>query len=279
LSLLSEYLHEYAPQNGWGTFFTAAFGAFAGAFAASRSYTKRTVIAELTALSAAQALSFSVCNRFLGLKKQHVLPMKQRYEQVSKEHDKFLRLPRATRGAFVFAADFQTIVPFSLPVSSLEKTILEKTSLRGRALLALVDLVGAIDGLREAIDTRAALSAEIRNRKDKTDGDVAALYLGIKTSEGHIDERYRSNLVAIYLQTDDCIFFSRILASDLVKYGNSLRRRYLWRYWLWLPKMQDADWSMSEASGLVPPDSQYESWLRGFRTLSKWQRFKARITP
>jgi hypothetical protein len=43
MSMLSEFLHNYAPQNGWGTFFTAAFGAFAGAFAASRAHNKRTL--------------------------------------------------------------------------------------------------------------------------------------------------------------------------------------------------------------------------------------------
>ena len=157
--------------------------------------------------------------------------------------------------------------------------IFEKTSIRGRALVAVTDLVGVIEGLRVAIEARKELSEEIRTRKDKTSADIVAFYLGTRTPNGHIDERHSTNLDAIFLQTDDCIFFSRILALDLVKYGNALRLRYLWRYWLWLPKMQDADWSTAEASGLLPPNSQYDSWLKGFRTPTMWGRFKARITP
>jgi hypothetical protein len=279
MSQLSVLLHQYAPQNGWGTLVTAAFGAFTGGWIASRAFTKRAVVAELNGLSAAQTVCFAICNRFVGLKRQLVLPMKQRFDKVQSEHKKFLNKPKATRGAFTFAADFQTLTPLTTPAEALQKMIFEKTSIRGRALVAVVDLVAIIESLRLTIEARTELSSEIRNRKDKTDADIAALYLGIKTSDGHIDERYRTNLEAIYLQTDDCIFFSRTLASDLVTYGNSLRRRYLWRYWLWLPKMQDADWSMANASGLLPPDSQYDSWLCGFRTLSKWQRFKARIIP
>jgi hypothetical protein len=145
--------------------------------------------------------------------------------------------------------------------------------------LELQSGLGAIESLREAIETRTALSIEIRNRTDKTDAALAALYFGAKTSEGHIDERYRSNWEAIYLYTDDSIFFARIVASDLVKYGNSLRRRHLWRYWLWLPKMQDADWTLAEKAGLLPSNSLYENWLKGFRTSTRWQSFKARITP
>jgi hypothetical protein len=279
MSQLSVLLHQYAPQNGWGTLVSAAFGAFTGGWIASRAFTKRAVIAELNAISAATTLCFAICNRFVGLKKQTVLPMKRRYDAVQLEYKKFLNLPKVTRGEFKFVADFQTITPLTNPAGALEKMIFEKTSIRGRALVAIVDLVAVIDSLRLAIETRSELSTEIRTKKDKTDAEIAAIYLGTKTPDGHIDERYRTNLEAIYLQTDDCIFFSRTLALDLVKYGNALRRRYLWRYWLWLPKMQDADWSAAEASGLLPPNSQYEAWLKGFRTPLWWERLKARITP
>jgi hypothetical protein len=225
MSQLSVLLHQYAPQNGWGMLVTADFGAFTGGWIASRAFTKRAVVAELNALSAAQTVCFAICNRFAGLKRQLVLPMKQRFDKVQSEHKKFLNMPKATREAFTFAADFQTLTPLITPAEALQKMIFEKTSIRGRALVAGVDHVAIIESPRLTIEARTELSSEIRNRKDKTDADIAALYLGIKTSDGHIDERYRTNLEAIYLQTDDCIFFSRTLASDLVTYGNSLRRR------------------------------------------------------
>jgi hypothetical protein len=66
MSILSEFLHNHAPQNGWGTFFTAAFGAFAGAFAAGRAHNKRTIVAELNALNAAHKLSVAVSDEPQG---------------------------------------------------------------------------------------------------------------------------------------------------------------------------------------------------------------------
>ena len=77
MSVLSEFLHNYAPQNGWSTFFTAAFGAFAGAIAASRAHNKRTIVAELNALNAARELSVAVANIILAVKRQHVVPSRR----------------------------------------------------------------------------------------------------------------------------------------------------------------------------------------------------------
>jgi hypothetical protein len=83
MSILSEFLHNYAPQNGWGTFFTAAFGAFAGAIAASRAHNKRTIVAELNALNAAHQLSVAIANIFLVLKRQQVVALKEDFERIS----------------------------------------------------------------------------------------------------------------------------------------------------------------------------------------------------
>ncbi|WP_440640095.1 hypothetical protein ACSHT2_01645 [Bradyrhizobium sp. PUT101] len=280
MSILSEFLHQAAPKDGWGTaFVTAGLGAFVGGWVASRSFTKRAVVAELNALSTALALCFSISNKFIALKLQHVASMKQRFHQVKREHEEFMRRPMQARGRFVFQADFQTLSPMLVPIDELKKTVFEKTSIRGRGLVALVDLASSIEGLSEAMESRTELAHEIRNRSNKTDEDVAALYFGIRMQNGHIDERYSTNVDAIYRQTDDCIFFSRILAYELVQYGNSLRRRHMWRYWLGLPKMRDADWSKAQAEGALPDHAEYERWLSGFRALGRWEKIKATFVP
>jgi hypothetical protein len=279
MSLLTEFINNHTPQNGWATFETAAFGAFTGGWIASRAFTKRAVIAELNALSAAQTVCFVICNRYVALKKQIVLPMKQRFDKTKTDYERFLRIPNTAKREFIFEADYNTIISPATPAAELQKMIFEKTSIRGRALVAVADLVGVIDGLRNAIDARTEISEDIRTVKDKTSADTIASYLGTRLPNGHIDERHSTNLDAIFKQTDDCIFFSRILALDLVRYGNALRRRYLWRYWLWVPKMQDADWTTAIKSGLLPADSDYQAWLDEFKPQSWWQRVKARLTP
>jgi hypothetical protein len=280
MSNLIDFLHQIAPKDGWGTaFVTAGLGAFVGGWVASRAFTKRAVITELNALSTARMLCFSICNRFLALKSQHVMGMKQRFDQIWQEHEAFLRRSPQTPSKFVFSADFQTLTPFQLPIDELKKLVFEKTSIRGRGLVALVDLASTMDGLREAIGARTTLAEEIRNRSSKTHDEVAALYLGIKTPNGHIDERYRNNLEAIYNQTDDCIFFSRILSSELVRYGNSLRRKHMWKYWLGVSKMEDADWTKANDAGLLPDNASYERWLGGFRRPTFWEKVRGVLSP
>ena len=75
-------------------------------------------------------------------------------------------------------------------------------------------------------------------------------------------------------QTDDCIFFSRILADDLLEYGKRLRRRHAWRLRLALPSVAPADWSEAERQGLLPANSEYAQWLKGFqRKPTRLKRF------
>jgi hypothetical protein len=280
MSILSEFFHQVAPKDGWGTaFVTAGLGAFVGGWVAGRAFTKRAVVTELNALSAALTLCFAISNKFIALKLQHVAAMKQRFDQVQREHAEFVRHPKQARGQFRFQADFQTLVPMLVPIDELKKIVFEKTSIRGRGLVALVDLTSTIEGLSEAMVSRTALADEIRNRANKTDDDVAALYFGLRLPNGHIDERYPTNLEAICKQTDDCIFFSRILATELVQYGNSLRRKHMWKYWLGIPRMQDADWSRAQAAGALPKDSDYEKWLAGFRSANRWEKIKSIFAP
>jgi hypothetical protein len=106
---LSEFLNNYTPQSGWGTFFTAAFGAFAGAFAASLSQNKRAIIAELNALSAAHALCVSIANRFLALKKQHVRPMKDDFDRISAAYRNHQTMERQSgvRVPFAYVANLK----------------------------------------------------------------------------------------------------------------------------------------------------------------------------
>jgi hypothetical protein len=122
-----------------GTFFTAAFGAFAGAFAASRAHNKRTIVAELNALNAAHELSVAIANTFLGVKRQLVLPLNENFERIRLSYANHQTMVKAgTQAAFHFTADMQSLTLPATPHVALEKMIFEKTLVRGRALAALV---------------------------------------------------------------------------------------------------------------------------------------------
>jgi hypothetical protein len=136
-----------------------------------------------------------------------------------------------------------------MPTEALERYVFEKISIRGRALAAAVQLVGSIDGLANAIGNRNELIAEFR---ETSPDQRLAKYLGLRSAEGVVDERYRASVAGIFDQTNDCIFFSRILAEDLLKYGNRLRGGHLRRFRVGLPKLDGGDWSKAETSGLMP---------------------------
>jgi hypothetical protein len=281
MSILSEFLNSHAPQNGWGTFFTAAFGAFAGAFAASRAHDKRTIVAELNALNAAHELAVATANIILALKRQHIVRLKENFESIRASYANHQTMRKAgTQSApFHFTADMQFLTLPATPHVALEKMIFEKTLARGRGLAALVTLVGSIDGLAISIKARNELVEDRRTAK-WNDQERLEFFLGLKTGAGIIDERFPSNIEAIIAQTDFCIFYAKTLATDLAQYANNLRRRQSWFYRLRVPKIEQTNWSYPEKMGLMPKDDDYRDWLRGFQPRpTKWQRFLTWFKP
>lgn len=259
----------------FGTLVAAAFGTFAGAWATSRRETKRAVVAELTSLSAARALSFSICNRFLALKKQHVQSM---YVKYSAARSRVMEDVRHGDRDPKFPADLQSLTPVWLPIEALERQLFEKTSARGRAMAAAIDLIGAIDGLNQAIRNWSELVLEFRQASPLTRRQLAEKYFGLATADGVVDDRFRANVFSLSNQTDDCIFFSKILADDLYTYTRRLRRRNAWKFRLSVPKEQPPDWTFAEAEGLLPNEMDCANWLRGFRKLpNRLQRIRMRF--
>lgn len=267
-----EMARQFIASNSFETLVAGAFGAFFGAWGAqaiiTRNQTKLAVITELNSVNAAFTLCVSICNKFMSLKRQHVRPMRDRYAAVCEEYVRFQKAGSPHIGAptriFELHADLQTMSPVKVPVEILERYVFENISIRGRALAAAVDLVSAIDGLDKSIKYRNDLIAEIQEAVPSPE-ILISKYLGKKTADGINDERFRMNMDAIYAQTDDCIFFSRILADDLQDYGVKLKRRHAWRLLLNLPRQSCIDWSIAERANLIPTTKQYARWLRVLR--------------
>jgi hypothetical protein len=273
---------QFFPDYWLGTLASAGFGAFAGAWINNRIQTKKAIVAELNAVRAAHHLCFSITNRFMSLKRQHVRPMRNRYVQSRQEFEAFRIRAQTHRGppplVFQFPADLPTLTPVIAPIQVLERYVFEKISISGRALAAAVDLVGAIDGLDRSIKYRNDLIAEIQKASPMPSELLADRYFGFPNQNGVTDERFAESVGAIYAQTDDCIFFSRILAKDLLTYGNKLRQKNVWKYRLGIRKLREADWSIAQEQGLLPPDEAYASWLSGFPTApTRWKRFVAAV--
>jgi hypothetical protein len=139
-----------------------------------------------------------------------------------------------------------------LPTDLLERCLFDKITVGGRPLITAVQLVGCIDSLDKSISYRNELIADFGKMSPIPPQVLLQKYLGVKTTDGITDEKFKGNLHAIADQTDDCIFFSRLLADDLLKHGRKLRRRHARSFRFGLPKLHTADWSEATASGLIP---------------------------
>jgi hypothetical protein len=84
---------------------------------------------------------------------------------------------------------------------------------------------------------------------------LALKYYGLQNSKGVIDEKFHTNIEALRKQTDDCIFFSKMLADDLFEYESRLRRHYKWRFLLGPRKSLREKWEFPATLGLLPKES------------------------
>jgi hypothetical protein len=269
----------WLPPYFFATLAAAAFGAFAGAWITSRMQAKRQVISELNNISAAMMLSYSIFNRTMALKKQFVVPMRDEYERARREYAETVA-NQSNRGAtdatnvFRPRAELKTLPIQKMPTDLLERHVFEKISVGGRALAAAVELVGAIDALNRVIRFRNDFIATDLQRSSATSPrPFAERIFGLRTETGVTDERFPNSVAATVQLTDDCLFFSKVLADDLLRVGKAGRRRHIRRLMLGLPKIRGADWSPVEKAGLIPPLAAYAPWLDGFKiTQPCWRR-------
>ena len=101
------------------TILVAGVGTIVGAWVTSRSQTKRRILDELRAITAARALCFSVTNRAMGLKRRHVRPLKQRFEQA------LINFQNRRAGAVVeIMLDMNELSRVKFPDAVLERVVL-----------------------------------------------------------------------------------------------------------------------------------------------------------
>jgi hypothetical protein len=255
------------------TIIIAAFGSLIGAWITGRSQAKRRTIDELKAVRAAYALCFTVTNKALAIKVQHIKGMKERHDNALDGYKQYQANPV---GTFQLKLDLQNLSQVSFASDALTRIVLEKTAAGPKALAAAVTLSDSIDDLKLSIDFRNVLVDEFRKNPPATTQDKIARYLGFHDSAGMVDERLKVNIAALFHQVDCCIFFSKTLAEELLKYGNAIRRRNWWRYRLGIPKMLPADWTIAQEANLIPAASDFANWNRGFKKLSRWARIPRR---
>ncbi len=262
-----EYADKVLNSNFTVSLVGALAGAFAGAIAAQRiaerSKSREEALRELRNVNAAIMAAFTICNTTLGLKKQLVAPMYSRFEAAKKE---FLSIVEQRRTGQIqgntphrFEVDFQSFMIPALPVESLKILIFDRVNAQGR-VLALISLIdNAATGLRHASGKRDSL-IEMFNTNPPPPDVLPLLYFGAKLPSGHTHREYADIVEVVHSYTDDLIYFSADLCTELVNYGQSLRAEFLKKHKKGAPTITAPDFDGPRKTGLFPKEENYSSW-------------------
>ena len=261
-----------ALKNSWdfanSTFFTSLIGAFAGAYGGQyiveRIKNRENLLAEIRNTNAAIMMAFDICNSYLSLKKQHVKTLKENHDRHVQDLNQFHAERKqgtiADDVVFRFQADFQSLETMLVPIGVLQKLIFEKISLNGRPLNLTATLIRTIQSLNNSIQKRNQLIELYKANSPIPDEVLATHYFGLPDKNGHIDNIYPSCVQFIYEQTDDCIFFSKLLCEDLVTHGEQLKKKFGKKS----PKINKPDFQKAVDAGLMPDKNKYSDWKTMF---------------
>jgi hypothetical protein len=103
------------------------------------------------------------------------------------------------------------------------------------------------------------------------------IYFGLLLPDGSVNQEYPDTLQAISQYTDDVIFFSSLLCSDLVAHGEKIRAQYRKGFGRHLDKTTSPDFKTEKAEKLMPDAKEYEDWLTMFQEHPKEQSWFKRV--
>ncbi|WP_411885739.1 hypothetical protein [Polaromonas sp. YR568] len=251
-----------------GSMAGAYFGAHAAQTIAERSKARDELLKEIRATNAAIMQSFGICNTLLAFKGQHAKRLKDDFDANLgrvQEHERQLRageLPPDARLKLVF--DLMFLQPLDLPADTLQKHASEKITLNGRPSSLVAAVATACNSLRFSTEQRNQILAGYRQTNAEADPDFANRYLGLEITPRRVDRVYADTLKAIYDQTDDGIFFSHLLCSDLAVHGESLLVMYRKKGGTDAPNINKVDFEIAHTRGLMPNADNYPDWTTAF---------------
>ena len=270
------------------SFATSLVGAIAGAFAgayvaqrvAERAKLRYELALEVRHVNAALGLAFGIANSAIATKSQHVLPLKQAYEDEKRRQEAWIAsvLPTAAHQSPVDSAErvFRTFPTVSAPIAALQDFVYTRINVVGRPINLVITLTETLQNLGTAIDHREKLISDFKSNNLPPGASVSALYYGLPYGQGVVNQEYPDTINAISLYTDCVIWFSVQLADDLRSHGLAVASRYEKSFGRPAPRVSRVDFTAARTSGLVPRDDAFKDWLSGFKTTESsfawWQR-------
>ncbi|MCX2699217.1 hypothetical protein [Ochrobactrum chromiisoli] len=243
-------------QAAWAfvgsTALIGGLGAYFGAWGAQRSINKQMRLQRITeainTANAAHSLTAVIFNQAASLKKQHYLPLFEKWSETREQIKK---------GVKEIEIHLQTPPAIHFPLAELSALVFGKLTLNGRPLAALSELLQAQQAFNHLIAAHDDLRKELQG---KPISYVAPIYLSLETQHGQ-DSRYKDWCSGSLEVLDDFLFFSDVLAKDLVEHATRVRKNAGWRMRFNLPYANSAPKVLPEAVYLVPNHEYHKKWL------------------
>jgi len=275
-----ELIKGFFDSNFFTAFFGASIGALGAGYISKKQKQKDDLLNEIRSTNKAIVAVFGICNPLLGMKKQHIKPLKEDFDASRRRLDHFMEqrkkeiIPISAR--FDFKANFETYHLPDVPIANLLTLMFEKLSVAGKALHLGTTLNQTLQTLRQILKTREEFIVQHKNPRHPI---AAELYFGLPTAVG-TDNTYPSCVEAIYNLTDDSLYFAISLSEELVTHGNELATTYKKLFKEEAPTVHQQDFSDPECQALLPDPKLYEDWQKMYRkkpnqSLNWWKRMRA----
>jgi len=257
------------------SFTTSLVGSLAGAFAgawgaqhiAERAKHRTQLLAEIRNINVAQSLTYILTSTFISMKQQHIKRMKEKFDADKLAVITFrnkgnlgIDLPNTT---LHLETDFQFLTSPPLPVDILTKEIFEKFSASSKIRITAITLIQTISKWELSLSNRNDLIDKFRN-EDAYKRNLIPLYFGLPLPGGDVDTTHSDTIENIYTQTDDGIFFSRLLAKELHNLGLKTAKLFEANYGKGAPIIEDASYDDAEKNNLLPNEARYRDWINAF---------------
>jgi len=277
-------LGQFANSSFTTSLVGAIAGAFAGAYVAQRvaerAKLRDELIREIRHVNAAMGLAFGIANSAMATKSQHVLPLKQAYEDEVRRHEAWKAsvpsLSAHQPTAYSLGIEFNTFPTVYAPIAALQDFVYTRINIVGRPINLVITLTETLQNLATAIDHRGKLVSDFKSKKMPPGASLPAMFFGLPYGQGTVNQEYPGTIHAISRYTDCVIWFSVELADNLQSHGLAIASRYEKSFGRPAPRVSLCDFTAARTSGLVPQDDEFKDWQSGFITEEPpsawWQR-------
>jgi len=234
----------------------AGFGAWAAGWIAKRGKRHDSVNDEIRACNLAMLLAQQTFSLVLALKIDAVKPITDAYNRARTE---YLDLKF---GAVSEVQSLQKISPINPPLDGLRNVTLERLTLQGPAIRAVLQVVESMNCLNRALTTRNKLTDMFLHKQFPPGMEFHHMFFGVPI-DGSCHAGYMDCMKSISRYTDEALFFSMTLCQMLDEHGLQLReeRKKFARGKVALNRFRLAD---SIPDGIVPDAKDYATWFAGY---------------